>query len=631
MRPRPPRRARPSPSRGRRALRPARSPRYRARSGAAASGDISITELHGDVVGRAQAAGEPRGPGGRQDVVRRDAVVAERHRGPVPEEHGAGVAHLRQERVGVGHAAAAGARPRGRSTTSTAWSRSRTRISFVCADRLLDDLAPAGLRELLLEGGVDLLDQRRVRRQEVRAGVRVVLGLRDQVERGHARVDVAVGDDRELGRPGEAVDPDEPGDLPLGLGDVDVAGPDDAVDRAGSTRCRRPWPRPPGRRRSWRRAWRPPFRPRTARAAGIEPSVCGGVHTHDLLDAGDHRGHDGHRDGRGVARPGRRARSSRSVRSGRTISPKRTPSRSSHHSRGSLALARGRAAARSGRRAPACRSSGVSRSARANSSSSTRIAASERSAPSNSCGELDQHLVALDEDALEDLADGLGRGGVDLEPGGLEPPAPLAQVEEREHQDSSATPGCSVVSAGASTAAAPRPHDPPADAHRARGDREGHQRQEEGRSRGPWKGVRVPKHPPRRPRADRPWDRAEIPLRCRSRRRSVPSGTSRLRARRRTSRRRAAPRDRSRRRAQVGELERVGADVARLAVGEDQHGRSLGREPDHLRGPAGEASAVAVDRQPAVRPDRQTPAVVDRRAVVERAAPGEPRRDRAPS
>ena len=79
----------------------------------------------------------------------------------------------------------------------------------------------------------------------------------------------------------------------------------------------------------------------------------------------------------------------------------------------------------------------------------------------------------------------------------------------------------------------------------------------------------------------------------------------------------------------VGELERVAADVARLAVGEDQHGRSLGREPDHLRGPAGEASAVAVDRQPAVRPDRQTPAVVDRRAVVERAAPREPRRDRA--
>ena len=55
--------------------------------------------------------------------------------------------------------------------------------------------------------------------------------------------------------------------------------------------------------------------------------------------------------------------------------------------------------------------------------------------------QLDQHVVALDEDALEDLPDRFRGPGVDLELRGLEPPAPLAQVEELEHQRSSTTSG----------------------------------------------------------------------------------------------------------------------------------------------------------------------------------------------
>ena len=90
-------------------------------------------------------------------------------------------------------------------------------------------------------------------------------------------------------------------------------------------------------------------------------------------------------------------------------------------------------------------------------------------------GEGDQHLVAFDEDTLEDLAHGLGRGRIDLELGGFEPPAPLAQVEEREHQDSSATPGCSVVSAGATTGRLRDHTIQPETPTATRGDREGHQ------------------------------------------------------------------------------------------------------------------------------------------------------------
>ena len=76
----------------------------------------------------------------------------------------------------------------------------------------------------------------------------------------------------------------------------------------------------------------------------------------------------------------------------------------------------------------------MSRSARANSSSVTRT--SPTVASSNSAHEREQDLVALDEDALEDLPDGLGGGGVDLELRGFEPPAPLAQVEDVQHQES---------------------------------------------------------------------------------------------------------------------------------------------------------------------------------------------------
>ncbi len=61
---------------------------------------------------------------------------------------------------------------------------------------------------------------------------------------------------------------------------------------------------------------------------------------------------------------------------------------------------------------------------------------SEDAAPSNRCGELEQHGVALGADALEDVPDGVGDGGVDLEPW-LEPLPPLAEVEELEHHSSS--------------------------------------------------------------------------------------------------------------------------------------------------------------------------------------------------
>ena len=47
--------------------------------------------------------------------------------------------------------------------------------------------------------------------------------------------------------------------------------------------------------------------------------------------------------------------------------------------------------------------------------------------------QFDQDVVALHEDTLKDAGDGVGDGGVGLEPGGFETLAPLTQVEELKH------------------------------------------------------------------------------------------------------------------------------------------------------------------------------------------------------
>ena len=66
-----------------------------------------------------------------------------------------------------------------------------------------------------------------------------MLGLREQVERRQARVGAGGGDHEQVGRPGEAVDPDAAGDLALGLLHVEVAGPDDHVDGRDRLRAER--------------------------------------------------------------------------------------------------------------------------------------------------------------------------------------------------------------------------------------------------------------------------------------------------------------------------------------------------------------------------------------------------------
>ena len=115
--------------------------------------------------------------------------------------------------------------------------------------------------------------------------VGTVLGLDHQVDGGERGRRVGAGDHHDLGGPGEGRrHPDHARHLALGLGHVGVARAGDDVDRGARWRCRRPWRRWPGprrsgtprrpRRRRRRTAWRrrPARRRPAARTARCSPT-----------------------------------------------------------------------------------------------------------------------------------------------------------------------------------------------------------------------------------------------------------------------------------------------------------------------------------------------------------------------
>ena len=203
-------------------------------------------------------------------------------------------------------ARAAGARARGRRRPRAACARSRTSTTRACPS------ASSTISRLPARAATRHPTPRRPSRRRpasvvmrnVRAS-RIVLGLRDQVQRCERRIDGGVRHDRELARSREPVDPDDAGDLSLGLGDVGVARPHDPIDRRDRRRPERQAPRPPGRRPTSRRSSRRPSgrvqHRRRDRAVGLRRRA-----EHDPLDARDHRRDDRHADRRGVDGPASR-------------------------------------------------------------------------------------------------------------------------------------------------------------------------------------------------------------------------------------------------------------------------------------------------------------------------------------
>ena len=119
-----------------------------------------------------------------------------------------------------------------RLTRPTASSQSRTTMMAPCACQLAPAMAARGrvgssccdrCRDRVGECGI-VGDQDGLRRL-------VVLGLRQQIDGDAARIVGGVGQHDDLGRAGDRVDADAAEHLPLGLGDIGVARPDDAIDR----------------------------------------------------------------------------------------------------------------------------------------------------------------------------------------------------------------------------------------------------------------------------------------------------------------------------------------------------------------------------------------------------------------
>ena len=90
----------------------------------------------------------------------------------------------------------------------------------------------AAASQLPLDRRFDRLRERRVVGDQDRLRRGVVLGLRQQVGGDPLGIVVAVGDDQHFGRAGDHVDADRAEHLPLGRGDIGVAGADDLGDRA---------------------------------------------------------------------------------------------------------------------------------------------------------------------------------------------------------------------------------------------------------------------------------------------------------------------------------------------------------------------------------------------------------------
>ena len=88
----------------------------------------------------------------------------------------------------------------------------------------------------------DVGDRIAICRQEHRAGVGVVLGLRQEIRRDKARIGRVIGQDENFARARDGVDADVAEDLPLGFGDKTISRTDDLVDgldRFRSVRQRR--------------------------------------------------------------------------------------------------------------------------------------------------------------------------------------------------------------------------------------------------------------------------------------------------------------------------------------------------------------------------------------------------------
>ena len=93
--------------------------------------------------------------------------------------------------------------------------------------------------KLAVDLDLDAVGKRRIGGDEDRLGAAAVFGLGEEIGGDPGGVGGPVGDDQHFGRAGDHVDADRAEDLPLGGGDIGIAGADDLVDRRQWSRCHR--------------------------------------------------------------------------------------------------------------------------------------------------------------------------------------------------------------------------------------------------------------------------------------------------------------------------------------------------------------------------------------------------------
>ncbi len=198
-----------------------------------------------------QAGGKARRARGRQHMVGPGDVIAHRLGRVTAEEDGAGMAHARQQRLGIGDG------------EFEMFGRKAIRQGGGLFERFDHDdgaiVAPAGSGDLLARQDRQARappHRPPCRRTPASSVMRMdceeasCSAWREQIGGDPVRIIGAVGDDENFRRPGDGIDADLAEHLALGRGDIGIAGADDLVDRRRWSRCHRPArPRPGPRRR----------------------------------------------------------------------------------------------------------------------------------------------------------------------------------------------------------------------------------------------------------------------------------------------------------------------------------------------------------------------------------------------
>ena len=95
---------------------------------------------------------------------------------------------------------------------------------------LLHDLCPGQRLQVRIDGGDDVIGERRIIGDHDRLRGGIVLGLAEQVGRDPGRIVLRIRQHQNFGRSGDHVDPDGAEDFSLGGGDIGISRPDDFVD-----------------------------------------------------------------------------------------------------------------------------------------------------------------------------------------------------------------------------------------------------------------------------------------------------------------------------------------------------------------------------------------------------------------